>query len=252
MRSVSSGLAASRVAVISDMHGNAPALEAVLAQIDQAHVDRIICLGDATWGSKPEETRFLLETLGDSAIFIRGNGERALHELRQGRDGTERERWMLENHSPATYEFLETFVESAVVTIAGLGAVRFCHGSPRSDEELITPETPAARMRALIRGVPERTLVSGHTHLQFDRQVAGIRSLNPGSVGMPYHELPGAFWAILGPGVELRRTEYDLQETIRSYRASGDPMTDQMIGTLLSPPTPAEVIAHAERLEFSA
>jgi hypothetical protein len=107
-------------------------------------------------------------------------------------------------------------------------------------------------MRALMKGVPERTLVSGHTHLQFDRRVVGIRSVNPGSVGMPYHELPGAFWAILGPDVELKRTEYDLQETIRGYQASGDPMTKEMIETLLSPPTPAEVIAHAERLEFSA
>jgi putative phosphoesterase len=250
-RDTPSGYAANRVAVISDIHGNATALEAVLAEIDEANVDRIVCLGDATWGSKPEETRLLLECLGDTAIFIRGNGERALQELRRGREGTDRERWMLEHHSEATREFLETFVESAVVTIAGLGAVRFCHGSPRSDEELITPETPVARMRALMEGVPERTLVSGHTHLQFDRQAAGVRSLNPGSVGMRYHELPGAFWAILGPDVELRRTEYDVQETIRGYRTSGDPMTSEMVETLLTPPTPTEVIAHAERLEFA-
>ncbi len=69
---------------------------------------------------------------------------------------------------------------------AGLGPVRFCHGSPRSDEELVTFATPETRIRALMEGVPERVLVSAYTHIQFDREVAGIRSVNPGSVGMPY------------------------------------------------------------------
>jgi Calcineurin-like phosphoesterase superfamily domain len=115
---------------------------------------------------------------------------------------------------------------------------------------LVTSETSPERMRALMHGVPEHVLVTGHTHLQFDRQVVGVRSVNPGSVGMPYHELRGAFWAILGPGVELRRTDYDLQDTVHAYQVSSDPLTKEMIETLLSPPTPAEVTAHAEGLEF--
>jgi putative phosphoesterase len=241
---------AERVAVISDVHGNAPALRAVLAAIDEADVELVVSLGDVTWGVEPEETRAQLESFGRALILVNGNGERALRELRAGRDGNERERWMRDQHSEATHAFLETFVDAAVVDVAGLGAVRFCHGSPRSDIELITPETPVDRMRELMAGVPERVLLSGHTHLQFDRRVAGIRSINPGSVGMPYHELRGAFWALLGPDVELERTDYDLEETAGAYRASTDPLKTEMVEVLLTPPGPAEVIEHAEGLAF--
>jgi len=203
---------AKRLAVISDVHGNAPALRAVLAEIEQSDAELVVSLGDVTWGVQPEETRMLLESLDRPAIFVNGNGERALRELRAGRDGNERELWMRDHHSDATFAFLAMFVDSAVVTVDGLGAVRFCHGSPRSDIELITPETPVERMRALMEGVPETVLASGHTHLQFDRRVAGLRSVNPGSVGMPYHDLRGAFWAFFGPDVTLMRTDYDLEE----------------------------------------
>ena len=138
-----------------------------------------------------------------------------------------------------------------MIEVEGLGRTRFCHGSPRSDEELVTPATPVDRMLALFQGVKERLLVTAHTHLQFDREVAGVRSINPGSVGMPYQGEPGAFWAMLGPDVELRRTAYDLDETVARYRSSGDPLAARMIEVLESPPTPTEVTAHAESLEFS-
>ena len=241
---------AERLAVISDVHGNAPALRAVLAEIEHSDVELVVSLGDVTWGPQPEETRMLLDALDRPAIFVNGNGERGLRELRAGRDGSERERWLRDQHSEATHAFLDTFVDSAVVTVTGLGAVRFCHGSPRSDIELITSETPAERMRALMEGVSEKVLVSGHTHLQFDRRVADLRSVNPGSVGMPYHRLRGAFWALFGPDVTLMRTEYDLDETVSAYRASDDPLTKEMIETLRNPPSPAEVIEHAEGLAF--
>jgi hypothetical protein len=70
-------------------------------------------------------------------------------------------------------------------------------------------------------------------------------------VGMPYEERPGAYWALLGPDVELRRTEYDVEEAVARYRASGTPDLEPLVETLLTPPTPAELIAHAEKLEFS-
>ena len=241
---------ARRLAVIADTHGNAAALTAVLAAIEESDVDLVVSLGDSTYGSEPDPTRALLESIRQPAIHIRGNGERALFELRRGRDANPRECWMREHHSDATHDFLEQSVESAVVTIDGLGDVLFCHGSPRSDIELITQRTSEERMRALMRDVPERILVTGHTHLQFDRHVAGIRSINPGSVGMPYSETQGAFWAILGPDVQLMRSEYDVEETVRAYQASGDPLASEMVSILRSPPAPEEVIAHAESLEF--
>jgi hypothetical protein len=95
-------------------------------------------------------------------------------------------------------------------------------------------------------------LVTAHTHIQFDRTVAGVRSINPGSVGMPYEGQSGAaFWAVLGPDVELRQTDYDPAEAVDRYRASGDPLAKEMVELLERSPTPAEVVEYAEAAEFA-
>jgi putative phosphoesterase len=244
--------------VVSDVHANAVALEAVLRDVSAERPDLVVCGGDLTWGSLPEETWRLVEPLLDSTIFVRGNAERALAEAagkrRDGKDDelTARERWLLDRHSAELLDFLESFVEAAVVRVDGLGPVRFCHGSPRSDEELVTFATPDTRMRALMEGVPERVLVTAHTHIQFEREVAGVRSINPGSVGMPYEGRSGAaYWALLGPDVELRHTEYDVDEAVRRYHATDDPSVDLMVELLLTPPTREEVVEDAERREFA-
>jgi putative phosphoesterase len=249
---------AHRIAVLSDVHGNAVALDTVLRQVADEAPDLLIFGGDLTWGPLPEETMALVEPLRETAIFVRGNAERALAEaIARVADGTAgdlspREHWMLKRHSAPTIAFLAGFVESAVVEIAGLGAVRFCHGSPRSDEELITFATPERRMRALLKGVSEKVLVTAHTHIQFDRTVAGIRSVNPGSVGMAYEGRPGvAYWALLGSDVGLRQTEYDLEEAVDRYRSTDDPGAEQMVDILVAPPTPAEVVEDAEVREFA-
>jgi putative phosphoesterase len=238
-----------RVAVLSDVHGNAVALEAVLGELESETLDLVVFGGDLTWGPLPEETMELVASLPTPVLFVRGNSERML--LEGSESPTARERWLLERHAGQARDFLATFVEQASVDIAGLGPVRFCHGSPRSDEELVTPETPEERVRAMTATISERVLVTAHTHLQFDRHVAGIRSINAGSVGMPYEERPGAFWALLGPDVELRRTDYPVKRAVERYRASSDPMAETMIEMLLAPPTRAEVIEHAEQQVFS-
>ena len=138
-----------------------------------------------------------------------------------------------------------------MVEVDGLGAVRFCHGSPRSDEECVTPETPEERVREFSAGVDERVIVTAHVHIQFDREVAGIRSVNAGSVGLPYEGRPGAYWALLGPDVELRRTEYDVDEAVARYRASGMPGVEEIVEMMLDPPEPREVIDHAEQVVFA-
>jgi putative phosphoesterase len=240
---------ARRVAVLSDIHGNAVALAAVLAELSATSPDLVVFGGDVTWGPLPQATLALLDDLPAPARYVRGNAERAL--LEPSTEPTERERWMLELHSTDDLAFLAAFEDGVSITVDGLGPVFFCHGSPRSDEELVTSETPAERVQAMTAGLDEEVLVTAHTHLQFDREIAGIRSVNPGSVGMPYEGRPGAYWALLGPDVELRRTEYSLEETAERYRASGDPLAEQMVEVLVDPPTRAELIAHAEALEFS-
>ena len=235
-----------RVAVLSDVHGNAPALEAVLAEVERAEADLIVFGGDLTWGPLPEETFELVRGLG--ARFVRGNADRAVLE---NVSKTEREQWMQAHHTDEMRELLASFEEQVVVEVDGLGPVRFCHGSPRTDEECVTPETPEERVREFSAGVGEHVIVTAHVHIQFDREVAGIRSVNAGSVGLPYEGRPGAYWALLGPDVELRRTEYDVDETIERYRRSGQPGLEQIVEMMVEPPEPREVIEHAEKVVFA-
>jgi putative phosphoesterase len=239
--------AAERVAVIADVHGNAPALEAVLAEVAREAPEVVVSCGDLTWGAEPEAVYRLARDL-EAAVFVRGNAERAVLE---GTSDTPRAAWMQGQHDDELRAFVASFQEQAVVDVQGLGAVRFCHGSPRSDEECVTPATPEERVRKFMSGVEERVVASAHVHIQFDRAVAGIRSLNPGSVGLPYEGRPGAYWALLGPGVEHRRTEYDVDRAAHAYRESGLPGGDDLAQLLLEPPTPDEVIDDAEQRVFA-
>ncbi|MGH3679318.1 MAG: metallophosphoesterase family protein [Natronosporangium sp.] len=244
-----------RVAVLSDVHANVPALTAVLAEVERAGADLVVFCGDLTWGAEPDRTVELVTALGDRARFVRGNGERAVVDMARGERVPERERdrWMVTRHSPGSLDFVASFPFSLVVDVTGLGPVRFCHGSPRSDTEVVTPGTPAERITALTAGIDEPTLVTGHTHLQFDRTVAGRRSINPGSVGLPYHEgEPGtAYWALLGPDVQLRQTRYDVAAATAVGVRVGDPAADRITELITSPPTPTEVIDQVEPLVFS-
>ena len=236
-----------RVAALADVHGNAPALEAVLAEVEREAPDLIVFCGDLTWGPLPEETIALAAAL--DARFVRGNAERALLETPE--QPTERARFLAERHDPRALDFLRGFEDAIVLEVNGLGPTRFCHGSPRSDEELVTEATPIERVRELLAGVGERAVVTAHTHVGYERVVDGIRLLNPGSVGLPYEGRPGAYWALLGPGVEHRRTEYDLDEAERRIRTGENPFADLTMELLRAPPTRAEAVAHVEERAFS-
>jgi len=234
------------VAVIADVHGNAPALEAVLAEAEREGAELLVSCGDLTWGPLPRETLALLEPWRGRARFVRGNADRAL-----GEDEGDRGEWLRAQHGPADVAFVTGFEPAVVVEHDRLGAIRFTHGSPRSDEECVTTRTPAERVREFLAGVDERVVFTAHTHVQYDRVVDDTRLVNAGSVGMPYEGRPGAYWALLTDDVELRRTEYDVEHAVELYRASGDPRTVQMIEMLLAPPQPEEVIEHAESVVFA-
>jgi putative phosphoesterase len=242
-----------RVAVLGDVHGNVVALRAVLEELRREDVDLVVWTGDLSWGWEPTAALDLVRALELPVRYVRGNAERALLELRDGaiESPSDRERWMLNSHAADDLAFAETFEHAHSVEIDGLGPTYFTHGSPRSDEELLTAGTPEERLAAATREISERVLVTGHTHSQYDRVAIDVRALNPGSVGMPYEGRPGAYWALLGPDVELRRTEYDVDEAIARLRASGIPDPEQLVETVTNPPTPAELIEHAEQLEFS-
>jgi putative phosphoesterase len=235
-----------RVAALADVHGNAPALQAVLAEVAREQVDLIVFCGDLTWGPLPSETLALVAALDVPARFVRGNADRMVGVEPEGRGP-----WMAEHHDAEQTAFVNGFESHVVVDVDGLGPTRFVHGSPRSDEECVTPETPAERVAEFMADVPERVVVTAHVHVSYNRVVDGVRLVGPGSVGRPYEGEPGARWALLGPDVELRRTEYDVESTAALYRASGIPEAEQDVEILLHPPTRAEVIAHAESVVFA-
>lgn len=240
-----------RVAAIADAHGNASAFAAVLAELERERPDLLVSCGDLTWGPQPLETVRLLEPWWDRVRFVRGNSERELVE--GGMDESAIVRWQHETHAhPELRAYLDRTEPHVVVEVDGLGPVRFCHGSPRSDIECVTRETPADRVAAFAEGVPERCLVTAHTHMQYDRRVEGLRLLNPGSVGRPYEADPRhAYWALLGPDVELRRTGYDLDGAVEQMRASGMPELSRIEEMMRTPPAQDEVIEHAERVVFA-
>ena len=253
---------ARRVAVLADVHGNAVALAAVLAELEREQPDAIVHCGDLTWGPLPGETLDLLAGL--DVLFVRGNADRSVTELAErlqdpAAEATPRERWMVAQHDAPMRALLAAFPPTVELEVDGLGAVLFCHGSPRSDEELVTVETPGSRLADAVAGTTAAVIVTAHTHVRYERQLLGRTFFNPGSVGMPYEGARGAYWAMLGSDgtgtgstpIERRRTAYDLDETERRYHESGDPLTAEMIEILRRPPTPAEVIAHAESLAFS-
>lgn len=219
-----------RVAALCDVHGNLPALEAVLAEVAGLEVDAIVCGGDVVAGPFPRECLERLVDLG--ATFVRGNGDREPGD------------WVAERLDPLALDFL-----CALPVSVSIGGVLYCHGSPRSDEEILTHVSPDDRVRAALAGIAERVVVGGHTHIQYVREVDGIRLVNAGSVGRPYERRPGAFWALLdGVEVELRYTPYPVDAAAIAIRASGYPGADDLASTLLRPEGPDEVAAYFEAL----
>ena len=199
-----------RVAALYDAHGNLPALDAVLTELD---ADVILVGGDFVAGPWPAETLERLRGLDGDVRYIRGNADRELTEppKPQVEAGPPQEvlEWVRERLSDEQLAFLTKLPLTDSVEVDGLGRVLFCHATPRDDNEILTRISPDQRWRRALAGVEADVIVCGHTHVQFDRRVDQLRIVNAGSVGMPYEDRPGAYWALVGAEVELRRTEYE-------------------------------------------
>jgi predicted phosphodiesterase len=201
-------------------------LEAVLEELEHEQVDAVVVGGDAISGPQPAETLALLRSIRLPTHWIRGNGERAL-----GEDGAE----AVIGDADEALAFtaaqlsaddrldLSTLPERLTLEVDGLGPTLFCHASPRNDLDIVTEATPDDRLRRLLAGVSEPVVVAGHTHMQLDRRVDATRWVNPGSVGMPYEGEVAAFWAVLGPDVEPRRTTFDVDRSAEALLESGWP-----------------------------
>jgi putative phosphoesterase len=213
-----------RVAALYDIHGNLPALEAVVAELE---ADAVVVGGDVASGPMPLETLELLRSLEQPVHYVRGNADRVLDLDGIPEPNRSARLWVAERLSEDDLRFLNDLPLDVVVD-----GVRFCHGAPGSDVETITRLTPDERLRTLLAGVREPTVVCGHTHVQFDRVVDGRRVLNAGSVGYPYEANPGAYWLLLGEDPEFRRTPYDVEGAMRRIEATGYPRLGDYLAEL--------------------
>jgi predicted phosphodiesterase len=238
-----------RLAVVSDVHGNLPALEAVLADIKRQQVDELIVAGDMVGCPQPQAT---LESLRDQgALMIRGNHENYYLNCDRGRTPTgsgnskqwEAVQWAYEQLDRDALDFLTSLPEQRVITLGATTPIRVVHGSPSSDREHVFPDrTPAALTRfrqedllprdqtpsplcLVTEGVAEAVLVCGHSHIPWQQSETGCLVVNPGSAGLSINGDPRATYAILtwtGDhwSAEHRFITYDVVQLRRAYETT--------------------------------
>jgi predicted phosphodiesterase len=231
------------IAALYDIHGNLPALEAVLAEVEAEAVELIVVGGDVAAGPLPAETLDRLRALGDRARYVMGNGDRQLVEAFDGelpRDDpfAAQTYWTAARIDRADRDFLAAFEP----TVSAGGAL-FCHASPRSDSDTITTLSDSQRVAPMLAGVAEDVVVGGHTHRQFDRRIGARRLLNAGAVGAPYEGDAAAFWLLLDPEPRMRRTEYDVAAAVAALRATGYPDFDEVFKESLVEPADPDWVA---------
>jgi predicted phosphodiesterase len=246
-----------RLAAIYDIHANLPALEAVLQEIRQSGVDEIIVGGDVFPGPMPLETIQCLLALDIPLRFIEGNGDREVLARMRGAEvsnlpaqASEAIEWAAQQLPPQYVEVLANWPKTLTAQIPDLGAVLFCHATPRSDTEIFTRLTAEDRLLHLFAGTREPLVVCGHTHMQFDRAIGKTRVVNAGSVGMPFGE-PGAYWLLLGPTIQLRHSTYDLAKAADCVRATKYPQALEFAAkNILQPPSEDEMLQAFSRFEI--
>jgi predicted phosphodiesterase len=203
------------VAVLSDIHGVLPALDAVLAEADVQAADRIVLTGDIALGPQPVPVLDRLLGLGERVTWVRGNADRELVELARGKTddvGDPIAPWAARQLTADHVDWLARLPYPVTLAVDGFGEVVFCHATPRDDEEVVVVDSRLERWAEVLAGLPAEvmTVVCGHTHMPFTRLAHRRQIINPGSVGMPYGRA-GAHWALLAGGaVTLRRTDYDV------------------------------------------
>ena len=230
-----------RIAVVSDIHGNKPALDAVLAEIEREQVDRLVCLGDVAVGPQPGAA---LERIAETGCpVIMGNWDAAFLNGLPALEGklgellVEQAAWASEQLSEAERDVIRGFVPSLELPLGdGLDAL-FFHGSPRSFDDVILADTPSAELDALLTGSDAGVLVGGHTHIQLLRGHRDLVFVNPGSVGLPFRSDPAGEQVRISPWAEygllthedgrlaldLRRVDYDTDAYLASTLETGMP-----------------------------
>ncbi len=247
-----------KVAALYDIHGNVPALEAVLRDVRGARVDEIVVGGDVVPGPMAREALALLDGLEIPVAPIVGNSEAAVLALMRGEDpgpmppmAREVVAWTARELDPSHEQRFAGWPRLRRLWIPGLGAVVFCHGTPRHENEVFTRRTPEERLIPVFENLGADVVVCGHTHMQFDRRIGVVRVVNAGSVGMPFGG-SGAHWLLLGPDIQFRNTPYDLEKAAARIRGTAYPRADEFASChVLNPPSEASMLEALGRTELS-
>ena len=225
-------MAQTTVAVLSDVHGNLPALEAVIAELEKQSIESILVAGDLIGGPNPNEVIELLKSLGCTMIagnmdldflrLARGEAPKEWYSLKQY--GTWR--WTNEQVKPEVRQFLESLPEQQVIHIGDTAPIRLVHGSPRSPYEGIFPDSDPDFFEAILQETPEQVLVCGHIHVAWKKRIQGKLIINPGAVSAPLSGHPGAHYALLDYTneeweVTHKRIRYDTIKIRKAYIESG-------------------------------
>jgi putative phosphoesterase len=248
-----------RVAAIYDIHGNIPALDAVLQEIRKEKVDHIVVGGDVLPGPMPRESLECLRNLDAPTHFIYGNGEVAVLQQMSGTEpaGVPQAfrpiiHWTAQQLDPEHQQWLSSWPKTVTLEIAGLGSVLFCHATPQNENDIFTRQTSDNRLVPMFEKVQATVVVCGHTHMQFDRKIGHTRVVNAGSVGMPFGK-PGAHWVLLGPDIHFRHTTFNLAQAADVVRRTNYPQAkDFAARNILNPPTEKEMLEIFTRAEISA
>jgi putative phosphoesterase len=207
------------VATLYDLHGNLPALEAVLQEIPNETTIVVgvhICAG----GTHPSETLERLRALRERVLWLRGNADR---ELTPGEEGLAPVEVIEETRAALTKEQI-AFLYRLPPTMQ-IGDMLFCHATPRNDVDIFTERTPEEQIAHLFAHVDADVVVCGHTHTQFERTIARKRVINSGSVGVPYEDAPGAYLTL---DLAHRHTEYTGAEPPKAGREEATSHFDRL------------------------
>jgi len=234
-----------RVAALFDIHGNLPALEAVMAEARAAGVEAVVLGGDVALGPMPAEALACLRGLGLSLHCVRGNCDRGMLESLDGEiqdrmpEAAEASlRWAARQLDAEMLDWMRSWPLAI-----NLDGVLFCHATPRDDNEIFVASTPAEAVAPAFAECSAPSVVCGHTHMPFDRAIGATRVINAGSVGMPFGA-SGADWLLVGaavrqagrgakprgaphPSIEFRHTLYDFAAAAERVRRTQYPQAQE-------------------------
>jgi putative phosphoesterase len=234
---VSGAMRSDRVAVVTDIHANLPALEAALTRVEELGIERVYCGGDLVgYGPHPNEVCALVEERRVPTIY--GNYDYAIardledcgcaYPTREERElGQRSVHWTLAHTSQGSKDFMRTLPFDLRFDV-GEAAVHLVHGSPRKVNEYLFEDKPASLYERLAGAEEADVLVFGHTHRPWIQEYGGVLFVNCGSVGKPKDGDPRAAFAILEPGadrlqVTIERVPYDAESVAREVAAAGLP-----------------------------